>query len=357
LWLITSGDIEYPQFLSPDRHDDMVAQMWRLQEGMSDSDADNLDALNYFWLMQARNVRDSATTPVDDLLRIRGLRPKRGGDGYRGGYANRQRTEILKSCARLQSLFVDVSLEPLRPWKNKLAIVRSRVIIFTDVYGKLRLLDQHLDIQTLVHKPGEKFAELLLSTRQLALLSMKALSYNPCHQLVEKRLARYFAWIWTIRAVRKQSYSQPHRIVTLLQSIGLQVDREHPQRTYARLEGALTTLHKDGLIAAWQTDPSERICDRKVTVEPPQLVREFYANLAERDPRQLLFRQEMGALPGLGRRVRIVRQQLGLTQSVVARDLQLSVACLCALENGRQPSDLHRRRLEEWLKKHQKPGL
>lgn len=353
---LVPATLNEPQLLPPDQQNAMVEQMWALQKKMSDLDADNFDALNYRWLQQARYLKDSAMTAVDDLLRMRGLKPRLGGSGHRGRFRNDQRAETLKSCARLQSLFVNVTLEPAKPWKKKVAAVRTRVITITDVYGQMRLLDQHLDeVHKFIHRPGEKFAEFLCSSRHVALLSVKALSYDPYRQIWEKRLTRYFTWIWKIRAGSK-SYLQPHRIDTLLEQIGQRIDHEHPQRTYKRLKKALDTLQADGVIVRWQINWDKHLSlgEAKVTIDPPDAVREFYSKTEDQDAEQIALSQK-ALEPTLGELVKIRREELGLRQIAVAKELQIAGSNLSQLENGGRVSERIRGKLEEWLSNHPKP--
>lgn len=344
-----------PHLLPPDQHNQMLEQMWALQARMSDLDADNLDALNYRWLIQARSLKDSAITSVDDLLRMRNLKPNQNGASRRGGYKEKQRIETLSSCARLQSLFLNITLEPVKEWTKKVAAVRTRVITITDLYGQMRLLDRYLDVQKFIHQPGETFGRFLYEARHVALLSVKALSYDPYRQLWEKRLTRHLTWIWKIRAP-KRSYLQPHKVETLLGTIGQKIDPDHPRRSFERLKKALETLRADGVTGYWNIEwaPGQTLCDAMVTIEPPQVVQEFYSKTIDADATQLAASKK-ALEPTLGELVKIRRQELGLTQAAVAKEIPTATGNLSQLENGGRVSESMRARLEEWLSEHQRP--
>ncbi|MDA0704753.1 MAG: hypothetical protein O3A96_16180, partial [Proteobacteria bacterium] len=82
-----------------------VTTMWRQQSELSDLDADGLDALCAIYLSQARAADDAAVADVDEILAMRGLKPKRGGQGRRGGYEPEQRAEMLKALSHIQNLW------------------------------------------------------------------------------------------------------------------------------------------------------------------------------------------------------------------------------------------------------------
>ena len=74
--------------------------------------------------------------------------------------------------------------------------LQSRVFVITDLLGQLRL-DGWLDVEKFIFRPGKVFAHFLHGPgRQTALLSARALAYDPYRQVWEKRLLRYLSWQW-----------------------------------------------------------------------------------------------------------------------------------------------------------------
>ena len=76
--------------------------------------------------------------------------------------------------------------------------IQSRLFIVTDSYGQRRL-DGSIDpnCARFIFQPGKAMAAFLLGPgRSTALLSIRALSYNPYKQKWEKRLCRFLAWQW-----------------------------------------------------------------------------------------------------------------------------------------------------------------
>src|SRR5262249_53879850 len=86
-----------------------VQTMWRQQRELSDLDADALDALCAIYLSQAREPDDAAIADVDEILGMRGLKPKRGGQGRRGGYEPEQRGEMIRALSHIQNLWINIA--------------------------------------------------------------------------------------------------------------------------------------------------------------------------------------------------------------------------------------------------------
>ena len=119
--------------------------------------------------------------------------------------------------------------------------IQSRAFTITDLFGQIRL-DGGLDVEKFIFRPGKVLAHFLFGPgRQSAMLSAKALAYDPYRQKWEKRLARYLSYQWRCRA-HNGDYLQPFRVATLLDATGAELDRRDPARTRTRLEKALDTL-------------------------------------------------------------------------------------------------------------------
>jgi hypothetical protein len=71
--------------LSPEELEAWATRMWQQREALSDLDADALDALSALWLYHAHTPQEDAVADIDELLALRGLHAKRGGQGRRGG--------------------------------------------------------------------------------------------------------------------------------------------------------------------------------------------------------------------------------------------------------------------------------
>ncbi len=353
--------------LPPEQVELWATAMWRQREELSDLDADALDALSALWLYQARSVQDRAVADVDGLLAMRGIKPRSRGDGYRAGYEPEQRTQMLQAVAHIQNLWINIAEmdawggtdtvdRERQPTKR---VVQSRAFVVTDRVGQVDL-SGYMDVDKFVFRPGEVFAHFLLGPgSQTALLSAMALKYDPYRQVWEKRLARYLSWQWRTKA-RNAQYLRPYRVATLLNAVGKNLDERRPAVTRERLEKALDTLQRDGVIANWQYERWEEDQIRQrgwgqiwtaatLLIEPPEVVRDHYQPLHRKRPPA-----PQASLPQrLGERIKRRRKELGLNQKAAGEALGVTQAYISMLERGKipneSPSSAFRKRLEAWL--------
>lgn len=349
--------------MPPEEAKALAAMMFEQQKQLSDLDADALDTLSALWLNQARIPHDSAIASVDVLLEMRGLKPKKSGQGRRGGYEPEQRRAVLQTFSRVLSLWLTMAaVETYEHGKRKpkTRAVQSRAFVVTDRAGQMRL-DGHMDVDTFLFRPGEVFARFLLGPgRQTALLSAKALCYDPYRQKWEKRLTRYLSWQWRIRQ-STGSYLDPYRVSTLLEAVGEEPDMRFPNRTKERLEKCLNTLEADKVIAGWQYAGWEEDATSRrgwvnpwlqalVVIEPPDAVKDHYH---EHLPAKQDVERALPPPATLGQRMARRRQALGLTQQQAAEHLGIGQGHYSRLE--RRATDQTRMtpalrgRLLDWL--------
>ena len=273
-------------------------QVAQVVMAMDDLTADVLDFISDVWLEQADHHGDMVTITADEFLRSRDLTPKMGGAGRRGGYHDSQRREFGRQIGVLSNTWIRVferdvtelaqgKKGPYRKqtkWagESRAVVVSSRVGPTTPAGG--------LDPYAWRIRPGDVFTKFLLGPgRQTALISHKALRYDPYRQKWEKRLTRYLAYIWRIRQSRRD-YAAPFAVRALLQGIGQQVDKNDPKRTKGRMAKALDQLQQDGVIAAWNYESAnEAIVGQrgwwkdwlnwKVVIEPPSEITAHYAQI------------------------------------------------------------------------------
>ncbi len=343
--------------------DMLVRSMWEHCKRLSDYDVDVLDALNAVWLEQAKTADSKATLYIDDLLKMRGIKPKVSGQGRHGGYRVEERAAVAASVSRLEHIWFDV-VEFYRRGrgKNKPQLMQSRAVVVSERVVQPQLYGE-VDIQGFIYRPGDIFSRYLFSIgRQTALLSAMALRYHPLKEAIEKRLTRYFSYLWRVRA-RRASFLQPLTAKTLLEASDLTVSERNAYKTRERLEKALDRLLADGVIAAWEyeavswTDEDEAQGDFalwlkkcRYVVEPPEAVKIHYATI-HAHPKQHL----PPAPPAtqnkepLNECVRARRQTLGLSQVQAAQDIGISQKSFSNLENGHSISAATRKKVEKWL--------
>lgn len=337
--------------------------MWRQREELSDLDVDTLDALNAIWLQQAESENHGAIATVDAILALRGLQPKKGGRGTRGGFEREQRVETMRTLGHLQNVWVTMAavqtyeLNPNGKRKKMTRVMQSRAFVITDRSGQLRF-DGYMDVDAFMFRPGDVLAHVLFGPgRQTALMSAMALKFNPHTQTWEKRLTRYLSWQWRCRA-RQENYKQPFKVVTLLQAVGNPTDMTRPTRTRERLEKALDTLQENFVIAGWQYDRwNEEDANKKgwfpiwqratLLITPPDIILEYYKGIERRQ-------HKPKALPPiLGEQLEHRRRQLGLSQSQAAAQLGISQPYWSLIVKGKKDVNTLnpsvRAKLDTWL--------
>lgn len=374
---ICKGTIEGKVQIKPYRFDrnglavddqTIIQGSWVQAKKLSELDVDVYDALCSFFLSKAKHHKDIVEIHLDDLLSIRGLKPKLGGNGRRGGYEMKQREQILKALTNLQSLWIDLEkaiiYEKGKPVQMKL---QGRAFIFIDQnHNEYCIGNQPLE-KKLLFTVDEVFAKFLYgSGRQMALLPVQALQYNPYQEIWEKKLTRYFSWRWRTQA-RKGDYLQPHKISSLLHAIGKKMNERTPSRTRERLEQALDILLEDGVVASWQYEKwDESIVSNNgwariwgnstIVIDPPETIKEQYLPIERNRKRtdkphtNQKFSGRQMSERNLGEQIKSIRRKLDLTLLQVAEELEISVSYLSNIERGlRIPSNKIKNRVTRWM--------
>lgn len=146
--------------------------------------ADVFDIITARWLKEAKHYEAMVTLTADDILKERGLLPKISGDGCRGGYRENQRKDIQQKIDVLSYTWVTVDeMEIVEVLDGKRKVTKwrgeSKAIALTSRFGQVRT-DGSTDVFAWRIRPGDVFAKFLFgSGRQTALLSQKALNYDP----------------------------------------------------------------------------------------------------------------------------------------------------------------------------------
>jgi hypothetical protein len=272
---------------------------------------------------------------------------------------------VRESLRRIEAIWVTLARHEIyvpkdngKRSRRKLVAVQSRVILVDTRLGEIRL-DGGIDPLRFSYRPGDIFSQLLFGPgRQLALLSLKAVQYDPYRQRVEKRLLRYLSWQWRIRAA-SATYLLPFRVSTLLDAVGADLNRERPLTIRNRLEKALDTLEDDKLIRSWQyTDWNEQAMARrkwadlwlraKVVIEPPELVQDKYRTLSR--PEAGSREKAGGEKNRLGEAIRQRRLQRGISLLIAAQEIGIDYSLLCRIEKGRRNATPRAQtKIDRWL--------
>jgi len=358
-------------FMPPDEVEAWSKIMWRHRQQMTALDVDVMDALAAIYLQRTRNPNESAAADVDELLAMRGLKPKKSGSGTRGGYRPEQRAEVMAALYRIQSIWLDMAemevIEegPKGGRKRASKTVQSRPFVITDREMR-RYIDGYMDVKRFIFKPGAVFAHYLHGPGyQAALLNAKILEFDPYRQAWEKNIGRYLSYLWRTRA-HSGTYSAPLRVETLLERTGQELNPTRGTRIRERFEKALDTLTEHGVINGWQYDRwKEEAAERRdwfqnwlqatVIIEPPDTIEEHYHKIeqpVEAAPKRIAAPKQ-GTAPkgeGLGPKLKARRKQLRLTQMQAAEQLGIGQPYFSQLERGKaSPSGDIMKRILEWV--------
>lgn len=340
----TEGFIE----INPIIGEHPIQYAWEQILTISDIDVDVFDALCNIYLSKNRQPNELVTVTMTDLLNYRGLKPKRSGDGRRGGYDAKQKKQIMQSLTNIQSIKLNLtklrSFEKGKPTYSKLS---GRTFLFKNAQGRDLALQPNDLLKEICFTLDEAFSAYLAGTgRQVALLHMRALQYHPTQQLYEKRLCRYLSWRWRTQA-RKGDYLASNMMSTMLESIGVPMNERLPSRTRERVERALDQLQKDGVIQSWQYEKwDESIADFKgwgrvwlragIIIEPPKSVVRQYATIEKRLPKKV---EKVATL-------KEIRLQRNHSLIELAEILSLSITELSEMERGKKPLT---KKLIQWM--------
>lgn len=369
---------QVPQVVLPeDQLEQYRKRMWYLVQSMDDLTADCWDALVSQWVAEARSPDAKVWVSVDQVLGYRGLASHR--TGSRGGYTAQQRAAVTESLLRIMSMRLQVlSMEVLEEQDDgnggrRFLPVRRQVggpalevgldLSQTDFLGRT-------EIKALLVRPGEMFARYYMGAgRPVALLSQKALSYQPYREIWEKRLTRYFAYSWDRRSHLGVARQQ-HTVAELLEAVHQQMHPTRPDDTKERLEKALRRLTDDGVIASWDYVSetwNESARPRRqwvsgwlealVEVDAPEQVKQFY-ELALPDTAAGV--ALAAALPQsiteghlAGEAVAVLRNHFGLSQEAFAQELGVSRSLINLIESGKRAvSKKVQAALADWLAAH-----
>lgn len=304
---------------------------------------DVLDILCGFYLHNSKQLDEAITVRLADILMMRNIKQKLGGEGRRGGYEAKQKQQIEDVLQLLASIHVKIE-QTMSYHTNRLAPLKTA--------GPLLVFEQPYR-----YKLGPVFAHYLSGTqRQLALLPFHAFNYHVYRFRYEKQLCRYLSWRWRTQA-SQANYWQPNKVATLLEAIGETLSHRSPTRTRERFEKALDQLATDGVIASWHyTNWHEEAAVGKgwgnywlnaaVIIEPPQAILDTYRSLEKQ--RHVVPAKKDNA--DFANQLAAFRKKRQLTLAQVGEMLHLSAAYVSQLErNLANPSPKVRKRLERWF--------
>lgn len=334
-------DLAPEQPLLPTQQDGLAPGLLERLKTLSDLEADVLDILTSTWLKQAKTANDRAIIDVDDLIALRGIKPKQGGQGRRGGYTPEQRRTHLRAASVLFDLWINMEEVVFYTGKGKRphkCSLQSRPFVITDRLGDLRLYDDYIDVRTFKYLPGEVFAAFLMGSRQTALLSARALQYNFRTQSWHKRLTRYYSHLWGCKALGR-NYESPLKISTIFRDgLRAEIDTRWLAGTKERFGECLRELKRDKVIARWRFEQQDGPWSEwTIIIEPPDEIRRSYEEGPQSVPGFELSPgfSSLSRIERCGERLRTRRESLGLSQRQLAKQFDISQSTLSKAESGR----------------------
>ena len=329
--------------------------------------ADILDLLCHLYLNNAVSNEELIEVEIDQLLKLRGIQPKLGGNGRRGGFEKEQREQILNSLHVLQNVFVEIEEIPI--YERNKRIQKSISGHLFHFYRSSQRDSCHFkneEVTSFYLEIGDVFLDYIFgSNRQVKLLPKKALTYNPYQKTIEKKIIRYLSWRFRIQA-RRGDYLRPLKMKTLIRQIGFERKKMSPSRYRDRLEKALDKLTDDQLIASWQYHHwDEDIVKKKnwleewletsIIIIPPQPIISYYQPLERKklikNRKKTIVLSPTESIPeDIGRRIKKERSKRQQTLSQVANMTGISASYLSHIERGiKIPSYQIYLRLNQWL--------
>lgn len=323
---------------------------------MDDLTADVLDIITYIWLNKATNPNDTVMISDIDFLKIRGLTENINGDGRRGGFSSKQKDNISKQMLILDNTWIkihEIELTEVIETGTKARYKKTKwqgetkAVHVTYRFGKVDE-EGKMDAHIWSVRPGEIFSAFLFGPgRQTALLSQKALEYDPYRQKIEKRLARHFAWKWGNEKENKFLISE------LLGACKEEVYTRMPARTKERLEKALEQLQEDNVICSWYYESfDESQSSRKgwcdiwlnsyIVVAPPE---DLEIEMITNSTNYIITK----AAEFNYEDIRTKRKMLGLTLSQVSEQIGISASRLSRIEKGEKTKEETILKILAWL--------
>lgn len=251
--------------------------LWQQVSQLSDLDGDVLLAMLAQTIATEADERGGTWIKGGQILDYRGIKPKThakdDGRKRRAGHRQEDLMDIAACIDHMSNTYLTV-----RQWigedetggrKRKAARKRlfsheSRLLLVMDTIYQYELnfttgtprASKNVERPPLAIAWRYQFGSwidpfLKEPNRQIAWLLQQALSYDPYHEMWEKRLARYFTFHMRMNAAGGGTTIE-RQIGALIEELSLPIDRRNPEKTRQRLERALDRLLKDRQIDDWK---------------------------------------------------------------------------------------------------------
>ncbi|MEK4426494.1 helix-turn-helix domain-containing protein [Solibacillus sp. FSL K6-1523] len=367
----TKGHIRIIPKLENDKNtmnlnEESIIMAHNIVQQLSTIDVDVLDILCSIFLHRSKHPDEIIEIELADILVMRGLKAKLGGEGRRGGFEAKQKEQVITALSNIQSLWL--TIEKTVIYKNNQPIqvgVQGRTILFKQKDGKEYRVNKENCSKTISFTLDKVLAKYLTSSqRQVALLPLQALTYHAYRFSCEKQLCRYLSWRWRTQAY-KGDFLQLNKISTLLEASGETLNKRSPMRTRERFEKALDQLTADKIIADWHyVNWDEDVAlsrgwtkywlNTSVVIEPSHVVKDHYRSIKKVDKNAVLQEETVmkknAMLRKIGERLLEIRKEHKLTLLTVAEALEVSASYVSNIERSQaKPSAKLRGKIVKWM--------
>ncbi len=256
-----------------------IQSLWEQVRQLSDIDGDVLLTMIAQAIAAPQDEKGGTWITSKSILDYRGIKPitkKENGRVRRAGHRQEDLSEVASCISRMSNTWItveqwiegDINQDQQKKRSKKqrkyLYTRDSHLIVITDVIHQQELLREsgsQKSRQNEAERPSFAVAWryqlgswldpfLQGANRQVAWLLQQVLSYDPYHQMWEKRLGRYFTFHMRMN-LAKGNITITREIGTLIEELSLPINHRDPERTRQRLEKALKYLVGDGIISSW----------------------------------------------------------------------------------------------------------
>ncbi len=246
--------------------DTTIRSLWRKVRQLSDLDSDVFLTAIAQVLSLPADEGEHVWLTSSQILDYRGIKPvmnqeKGGSIRRRAGHRQEDTVDIAACFERLNDTWVtmrqSIDRQTKRGGKGKVFTLECRLLIVNEVIHQHEIRGKSSTDLSATSPPiawhyslGTWFDHMLSEpTKQIAWLCQEVLHYNPCNQIWEKRLARYF--LFHLRLYASGGGTITRTLGTLINELSLSVNQRDPEKTRKRFEQAMQRLEEDRQIEYW----------------------------------------------------------------------------------------------------------
>jgi hypothetical protein len=242
---------------------------------ISDLTIDVFDCITALCIKQLRDKENYVIIDVDNILMLRGLKPNINGRGIYGGYKEKQRVEIKEQIELLRNTKVQavIGSKHITKYDNE-----NILDIQANNLGSLGQYSYKVRLGEIINKSlNERFYETQL-------VSSTILNYSIKTDGLEKRIGRYFSWLWRVNASKGSEILNKVKIQSIIEDVNYK-----PCISLAKKEDrilkAFDKLMADGVVIRikevelrsdeLESSPGEYL-QQTIVAEPPTEIKEQY---------------------------------------------------------------------------------